>query len=155
MQPRRADGVTIPELVDRLLAHFPAGDEGLMALVDLAVLVAAADGRIDDAEMAALTESIEAIASGRLGASLARHLVEESCAQIRAIGPEACARLVGEVLAKHHAAEEGLRLGLAVAWASEGVSAEERERLDLVARAAGVSAARLAELARESKPAGA
>jgi tellurite resistance protein len=141
----------IPRLVDALLVHFPAGGEGLIALVDLAVLVAVADGHIDDAEMAALTESIEAIAGGRLGVVLARPLVEESCAQIRAIGPEASARLVGEVLAKHRAAEEGLRLALAIAFASEGMSAVERERVDQVAKAAGVSAARLGELSREMK----
>lgn len=56
--------MSIPDLVDALLAHFPARHEGLIALVDLAVLVAVADGRIDDAERAALTESIEAIAGG-------------------------------------------------------------------------------------------
>jgi tellurite resistance protein len=137
---------SIAQLVDALLAHFPAGDEGLIALVDLAVLVAVADGRIDEAEMAALTESIEAIAAGRLGAALARHLVEESCTQIRDLGGEACAHLAGEVLRKHDAGEEGLALGLGIARASEGVSAVERERLQQIARAAGVSEARLAEM---------
>lgn len=143
--------MSISHLVDALLVHFPAGDEGLIALVDLAVLIAVADGYIDEPEMAVLTESIEAIAGGRLGTTLARPLVEESCAQIRAIGPEASARLVGEVLAKHDAAEEGLRLGLAIAYASDGVSAPERERLEQVARAAGVAAARVSELSREMR----
>jgi tellurite resistance protein len=140
---------TIPELVDALLAHFPAGDEGLIALVDLAVLIAMADGHIDDAEMAALSESIGAIAGGRLGAPLSRRLVEESCAQIRSIGGDACARLAGEVLAGREAGEEGLALGLRVAQASEGVSAVERERLEQIARAARVSPARLAEMLGE------
>lgn len=138
--------MSIPALVDALLAHFSAGDEGLIALVDLAVLVAVADGHIDDAEMAALTESIEAIAGGRLGGAVSRRLVEESCAQIRAIGPEAAARLIGQVLAARRAGEEGLMLGLAVAYASEGLAGVERERLEQVARAAGVPDARVAEL---------
>lgn len=141
--------MSIPRLVDALLVHFRAGDEGLIALVDLAVLVAVADGHIDAAEMAALTESIEAIAAGRLGAALARHLVEESCAQIRGIGPDACARLVGEVLRDHDAVDEGLRLGLSIAWASEGMNASERERLEQVADAAGALPARVGELSAE------
>lgn len=143
--------MSIPDLVDALLAHYPAGHEGLIALVDLAVLVAVADGHIDDAEMAALTESIEAIAGGRLHGSLARHLVEASCAQIRAQGPDESARLIGELLAGHHAGEEGLRLGLAVAFASEGLAGVERERLEQVAAAAGVAAERVAELCAEPR----
>lgn len=137
---------TIPELVEALLAHFPAGDEGLIALVDLAVLIALADEHIDAAEMAALTESIEAIGGGRLGGALARHLVEASCAQIRAIGGDTCARLAGEVLAARDAGEEGLLLGLRIAQVSEGVSAVERARLSQIARAAGVREARLTEM---------
>jgi tellurite resistance protein len=146
--------MSISRLVDALLVHFSAGDEGLIALVDLAVLVAVADGHIDGAERAALTESIEAIAGGRLGVTLAEHLVEESCAQIRALGPEASARLVGEVLAKHQAAEEGLRLGMAIAWASEGMSAIERARIEQIARAAGVGAERVGELVGETRGGG-
>ncbi len=142
---------SIPALVDALLAHFAAGDEGLMALVDLAVLVAVADGHIDAAEMEALTESIAAIAGERLAASLAKPMVEESCAQIRTIGPDACARLVGEVLGAHGAADEGLRLGLAVAFVSEGMAPIERQRLEQVARAAGAGAARVGELAAEAR----
>ena len=142
---------SIASLVDALLAHFAAGDEGLMAIVDLAVLVAVADGHIDDAERAALTESIEAITGGRLATSVARQLVEESCAQIRAIGSGACARLVGEVLLAHEAAVPGIRLGLAVAWASEGVSEVERERIDQMAKAAGLDTEQVSALDAEMR----
>ncbi len=132
--------------IDALLAHFPAGDDGLIAVVDLAVLVAIADGQIDGAEMTALSESIEAMVGGRLPASLVGHLVTESCAQIRALGPEACARAVGEVLAAHGAADEGIALALAIAWASDGLSTAELERITQLAEAAGVDPARLDEL---------
>jgi len=72
--------------IDDLLAHFPSGDEGLMAMVDLTVLVAIADGRIDQAEMAALTESMEAMVGSRLAPTLVGHLVNESRAQIVSLG---------------------------------------------------------------------
>jgi len=135
--------------IDDLLARFPAGDDGLIAVVDLAVLVAIADGRIDGAEMAALAESIEALVGGRLSASLVGHLVTESRAQIRSLGPEACARSIGELLATHGAGEEGISLALAVAWASEGLSTPELERISQVAEAAGVTQARLDALIGE------
>ena len=135
--------------IDALLAHFPAGDEGLIAVVDLAVLVAIADGQIDDAEMTALAESIEAMVGGRLAASLVGHLVTESRAQIRALGPDECARAVGSMLAARGASEDGVELALAVAWASEDVSAVELERIEQVAKAAGVSDERVVELMGE------
>lgn len=139
--------------IDALLDRFPAGDDGLIAVVDLAVLVAIADGRIDGAEMDALSESIEAMVGGRLSASLVGHLVTESRAQIRGLGPEESARAVGAVLAANGAAEEGVKLALAVAWASEGLSAAELERITQVAEAAGLSGERLDELiAAPSQP---
>jgi tellurite resistance protein len=138
--------LAMQRLIDELLVHFPAGDAGLIALVDLTVLVAIADGHIDGAEMAALTESIEAMVGSRLEPSLVEHLVTESVAQIRTLGAEASARDIGEVLAAHHAGEEGVRLALAIGLASEGLSASELERIGEVAHAAGVSAARLDEL---------
>jgi tellurite resistance protein len=130
-------------LIDDLLLHFPAGDEGLIALVDLAVLVAVADGVIDPAERQALSQSIEALIGGQVPESMVEHLVSESCAQIQALGPEAAAHSVGTVLAARGAAAEGVRLGLAIARVSEGMSAIELQRVREVARAAGLDAAEL------------
>jgi tellurite resistance protein len=132
--------------IEALLAHFPVGDEGLIAVIDLAVLVAIADGQIDSAEMTALAESIEAMVGGRLSASLVAHLVTESRAQIRALGPDECARAVGAMLAARGAAEDGIALALAVAWASEGLSAVELDRINQVAEAAGIDAGHLDDL---------
>ena len=139
-------------LIDDLLAHFPAGDDGLIAVVDLAVLVAIADGRIDGAEMTALAESIEALVGSRLPASLVGHLVTESLAQIRALGTEECARAIGAMLSARAAAAEGLALALAVALASEGLSAAELTRITQVAEAAGVAPERLDALIASATP---
>jgi len=139
-------------LIDALLTRFGSSDKGLCAAVDLAVLVAMADEHIDDAEMAALTTSIEAFLGTRLAPAVARHLVNESRRQIRNDGAEGCVRTVGQVLAANHAVEEGVRFGLAIALASEGISAVERARIAGVAEAAGLPAARLDELVREAGP---
>jgi hypothetical protein len=142
----RGWGVAMQRLIDELLSRFPAGDAGLIALVDLTVLVAIADGSIGGAEMAVLTESIEAMMGSRLEASLVDHLVTESLSQIRVLGADASARDIGEVLAAHHAGEEGVRLAIAIALASEGLSAPELERIGEIAHAAGVSASLLDDL---------
>src|SRR5690242_15758973 len=107
---------SIRPLVAALRARFDASDEGLNAVVDLAVLVALADGTIDDAEMAALAESIGTLVGGMLDPRMTRHVVRESRAKIEAAGAEARAQAIGESLAVHAAAEEGLRLGLSIAW---------------------------------------
>ena len=77
----------------------------------------------------------------------------ESQAQIRALGAEESARAVGAVLAKNGAAEEGVALALAVAWASDGLSTAELERITQVAEAAELPPSRLDELiASPSQP---
>jgi tellurite resistance protein len=143
---------SIQPLLDALLARLNAGDEGLIAVVDLAVLVAMADGKIDEVERAAISQSIETIVGGRLALPVVRHLFSESRAEIRAKGPEATAQRIGELLAKRGCAEEGLRVALAIGWSSEGLADVERERVVQVAKAAGIPAERVDELAAETWP---
>jgi tellurite resistance protein len=143
---------SIRPLVAALRARFDASDEGLNAVVDLAVIVALADGTIDDAEMAALAESIGTLVGGMLDPRMTRHVVRESRAKIEAAGVEARARTIGESLAAHGAAEEGLRLALAIGLASEGLVEAERARIELVALAAGVDPATLTALAQSIEP---
>ena len=145
---------SIRPLVAALRARFDASDEGLNAVVDLAVIVALADGKIDDAEMAALAESIGTLVGGMLDPRMTRHVVRESRAKIEAVGVEARAKAIGESLAAHGAAEEGLRLALAIGLASEGLAEAERARIELVALAAGVDPAALTALGQSIEPAG-
>jgi uncharacterized tellurite resistance protein B-like protein len=142
-------------LTDALLARFGASDKGLTAAVDLAVLVAMADERIDEAEMAALVESVQALLGVRLAPAVAKHLVSESRAKIRVTGTEARARDVGTTLRVHGAGEEGVRFALAIAWVSEGLADVERALIAVVAESAGVSPDRLDALVRETTPASA
>lgn len=141
-------------LTDALLARFGDNDKGLVAAVDVAVLVAMADEKIDKAEMDALAASIEGLIGGEVATFVAKHLVTESRTKIRAVGTAARAREIGGTLTEHGAGEDGLRLAIAIAWVSEGVSEHEKKAITAVAEAAGVSAARVDELIREAKPAG-
>jgi hypothetical protein len=137
-------------LIDALLDRFGSSDKGLCAAVDLAVLVAMADDHIDHDEMIALTASVEGFLGTRLAPAVAQHLINESRRQIRNDGAEGVMRTVGQVLAANHAVEEGVRFGLAIALASEGISEVERARIAGVGAAAGLPTARLDELVREA-----
>ena len=98
--------------IEALCARFRSNDEGVSAAVDLAVLVAAADGRIDRAEMAALAASLEAIAGTQLAPAVVQHLVRESRAKVEAAGIAERGRTIGQMLAAHDCVSEGLRLAV-------------------------------------------
>lgn len=144
----------ISSLTDALLARFGSSDRGLTAAVDLAVLVAMADDRIDKDEMAALAASINGFFGVSVAPAVVKHLVAESRTKIRQQGAEARARDIGQTLSAHGAGEDGLRLALAVAWASEGVAASERAAIDVVAESAGVPRERVDALVAEMEPQG-
>lgn len=141
-------------LIESLTARYASSDEGLNALVDLAVIVALADGKIDIDEMASLAASLEAIVGSKLDRQIARHLVHQSRKMVEDTGAEARAEAIGESLAQHGAAEEGLRLAFTIAWVSEGLSADERARIALVAKAAQVSDERFEAILHETEPKG-
>jgi tellurite resistance protein len=137
---------SISPLVDRLCARFPDRDDGLVVLTDLLVLIAAADTVIDDTEKRALAESMETMLSSHLAPRVLRSVVDESRARIRGVGPDVSADIIGRKLAARRAAEDGLRLAIFIAAVSEGISLVERQRIERVARAAGLPADRLDEL---------
>jgi tellurite resistance protein len=143
---------SIRPLVAALRARFDSSDEGLNAVVDLTVLVALADGTIDEAEMAALAESIGTLVGGMLDPRMSRHVIRESRAKIEAAGVEARAKAIGASLAAHGAAAEGVRLALAIAMASDGISEVERARVELVAVAAGVDPATFTAISESIEP---
>jgi hypothetical protein len=144
----------IRRLVDALNARLLPDEASITATIDLAVLVATADGKIDKDEQAALTASLEKILGSRLDPALVRCLLRESRRCIRAVGPEARAKAIGELLAASDAVEEGLRLAIAIGCASDGLSAIKRERIALIARAAGGGAPPIDELASGLRLAG-
>ena len=143
----------IQPLVATLLVKLGSGDEGVQAIIDLAVLVAAADGKIDQAEHAALAGSLAEIIGGALAPPVARHLVRESKQKLEADGAEVRAKAIGATLRASDAAGDGLRLALAVAYASEGLSDAERARIEIVAAGAGTPDGLLDELAESMRPA--
>jgi len=134
-----ADQSKIHAIVDELCSAFGSREEALVVITDLAVLVAAADGTIDEAEALVLRRSLEAMLSSRVAPSLVRVVVDESRTRMRVRGPDVCSADVGETLGRNGAIDNGLRFAFLIAASSEGVSDVERMRIDAIAKAAGIS----------------
>jgi tellurite resistance protein len=145
---------TIQPFLDALSARLKSDDSDLTAAIDLAVLVATADGKIDKVELAVLAASVERLVGSRLDPAVVRHLIRESRTQIEATGSEVRAKAIGEFLAAHDAVDEGLRLAIAIGCVSEGLSPPERERIASIAKAAGVPVERIDAIAAEIQPPG-
>lgn len=151
--PQVKDSPLLSPAIDAVCARFQDSDEGLHNVVDLAVLVATADGKIDGAEMDALAASLEGVVGGKLDRALIRDFIGDSRRKIEKAGVDVTAKAIGEALSAHAAVDEGLRFALAIAWASDGFSEDERARIVLVGSAAGVTAERVEELSESVKPA--
>jgi hypothetical protein len=79
-------------------------------------------------------------------AEIVGFLIDASIRVIQADGVDARARLVAEILLDCDAVEPGILVALAVAYASEGFSDEERVVIERIADAAELPRARLNEL---------
>lgn len=124
-------------LVSSLLARCEARPNlsGVDVLIDLAVFVAAADGRIDAPEQEALASSIQGFSGGQLRAyQISSEILASASANSAAPRAARIAHLANGVLAID-AAEDALRFAAAIALASHGVSPAERAVLDELAAA--------------------
>lgn len=124
---------------------------GIDVVIDLVVLIAGADGAIDEQEQAALRKTIQELSGGLLTEAQLTREVASSAASILSLGPEEKAKRLGEALRGLAAEEDGLRLGAAVAYISRGISAEERAILVHIADAAGVPQEKLGALLKETR----
>jgi tellurite resistance protein len=141
------------ELVDEaivdLCEKFEKGGYMPSPLLDLGVLVASADGKVDEKERETLAEIFQSLLETKLSADIVGHLIAASLEVIEEAGVEPRARLVGEILRDCDAVRPGLLVATAVALASEGLSASERRVIDAIARAGGIEEAEVEEVVRE------
>lgn len=114
-------------------------------LLDLAVLVASADGEIDDIEAEALTEVVIAVTDARDPAK-ARASIKTNVRALRESGPSVRLHSVSEALRTSQKVEEGLQLAIALAYANSGIAKEERSLIEALAQLAGVTPTQLEAL---------
>jgi len=144
----------VTEAVERLCQRFEQNDYNPTPLIDLGILVANADGKIDAEEIEALCDILTPMFHEQLSVEIVGLLVNASLKVITAAGSEPRARWVTEILLDCDAVEEGLTLALAVVYAKGDTLAEaERNLLLSIVRAADLPDERLDELSKKVKAA--
>jgi uncharacterized tellurite resistance protein B-like protein len=132
--------------IDQLCAAFERHGYNPTPIIDLGVLVVSADGVVDDKEREVLLDLFQTLLDTKLSAEVVDHLVT-SCTQIiEAAGAESRARLIAEILVDCDAVEPGILVALAIAYASEGLSKEERVVIERIGDAARLPRERLDQL---------
>ena len=132
--------------IEKLCAAFDKGGYNPTPIIDLGVLVAGADGAVDDKERDLLRDVFQTLLDTKLSPDVVDALVVASLDVILAAGSEARERLVAAILVDCDAVEPGILVALAVAFASEGLSKHERDVITRIARHAGLDDARLEAL---------
>ncbi|HVJ89097.1 MAG TPA: TerB family tellurite resistance protein [Labilithrix sp.] len=132
--------------IDHLCHAFERGGYHPTPIIDLGVLVVIADGVVDERERVVLCDVFQTLLGTQLSPEVVDHLVTASMEVARAAGPESRARLISEILVDCDAVEPGLLVALVVAYASDGLSHEERVVIERIADGAGLPRARLDEL---------
>ena len=125
--------------IDTLIERFELGDYNPTPIIDLGVLVASADGVVDEGEMDTLLQIFQTLLGATLSKATVGYLIEASLEVAKAAGTESRVRLIAEILNDCDAVEPGIIVALAVAYSTEGLSAAERGVIDAVAKAAGLS----------------
>ncbi|MBX3207014.1 MAG: TerB family tellurite resistance protein [Labilithrix sp.] len=132
--------------IDQLCVAFERGGYNPTPIIDLGVLVVIADGVVDDKEREVLLDLFQTLLDTKLSPEVVDHLVTASVQVVEAAGAESRARLIAEILLDCDAVEPGILVALAVAYASEGLSKEERVVIERIADAAELPRARLDQL---------
>jgi len=139
----------IANAIDELCSAFERHGYNPTPIIDIGVLIASADGKVDEREREMLLDVFQTLLDTTLTPEVVDHLITASLEVIEAAGVEARARLVASILKDCDAVEPGVRVALGLAYASHGLTNDERIVVERIATAGGVSAKRLAELTEE------
>jgi tellurite resistance protein len=139
----------ISTAIDQLCTAFERGGYNPTPVIDIGVLVLSADGKVDEREREMLLDVFQDLLNTTLTAEVVDHLVTASLEVIEAAGAESRARLVAQILRDCDAVEPGVRVALALAFASQGLSKAERKVIERIADAGGLPRDRLAKLEEE------
>ncbi len=132
--------------IEELCAAFERGGYNPTPILDIGVLVANADGTVDPDERAILYDIFQTLLETKLTAGQVDALITASLEVIQMAGVDPRLRLVGAILDDCNAAEQGIKVALAVAYASEGLSSAERAIVDKLAAACAYPPAEVEKL---------
>jgi tellurite resistance protein len=139
----------ITAAIDELCSAFERNGYNPTPIIDIGVLVASADGKVDQREREMLLDVFQTLLDTTLTPEVVDNLVTASLEVIEVAGAESRARLVASILQDCDAVEPALRVAIALSLASQGLTKAERKVVERLASAGGVTPARLAELTAE------
>ncbi|MCC6557949.1 MAG: TerB family tellurite resistance protein [Polyangiaceae bacterium] len=111
----------------------------LEALVEAAYLVAAADGRVSEAERHRLVERVGRVTGGRFSAAYIEEIMQGAAERVHGEGAAARAEEIAAALPSDELRRAALLVASAVAWLDGGVKEREGLALQALARAFGIS----------------
>lgn len=130
--------------------HTPEASRTLATVIEGAWLVARIDGSVDRAERSLLADTVSTLTRGGFLSPDVDNVLDAAAAMLLREGLEARCVAVGASLAERGVASLGMRVLLAVAAVSDGVSIAERVAVRAIGAAAGLSDAELEALRRET-----
>ena len=142
------DGSLIARSLESLCIRVRAHPRGVACVIDLLTLVASADGVIDDAEIDAITSAVGVLLGGIRLPQYMQLLVRSSVDEIHKLGAAETMLGIAEVLSECRAAEDGLVMSIAIAYASYGMCPPERATIRALAGVVDVNGDRCEELIR-------
>jgi tellurite resistance protein len=129
--------------IDQLCLAFERGGYTPTPIIDLGVLVASADGTVDESEREMLRDVFQTLMDTKITAEVVDALVTASVSVIEQAGAESRAKLIAAILQDCDAVEDGVLVALAIAFASQGLSKAEQRVVERIAAAAELEPARL------------
>jgi tellurite resistance protein len=138
-------------LVEALLMKLAHHGYYALPIVDLGVLVASADGVVDENEMEFLDELFTAALGEQLPTRVVQHLVSASQDVIQVAGSAARLQLLAEIFEDAGAMEDALQVAFAVAHADGAAHEAEIAVIRSFAARGHVDAARTSVLAKEAQ----
>ena len=139
----------VDDAIVQLCEAFEQGGYNPTPIIDLGVLVASADGKVDEREREMLLDVFQTLLGTTLTAEVVDHLITASVEVIEAAGVESRARLIASILKDCDAVEPGVKVALALSFASQGLTKAEAKVVERIASEGGMSPARLAQLTAE------
>ena len=126
-------------VASRVAARIANKKAAVTRMVELVMLVARADGVIDDTEREAIAVFAEELL-GPLGSREAiDHVVNELAAGLDAESLAAHCEAIGKALANADVVTEGIELAIHVALASDGLADSEKDVIYAIAKSAGAT----------------
>lgn len=121
------------------------------SLVEIAHLVAAADGHVSESEMSRISQSISQLTKGEVGEGDVHGYMQTAAANFESEGRDARIRAVSDAITDPGLRRIGLLIGAKVAWLDRGIGEKEGLTLQALSRAFDIPINEMHQLLGQAK----